>query len=66
MPTAIRRRTLSSPLPVASSVGLWLLLYFLASAGISSPLRAATPSPSESSDDGDTEALTAASAVGGD
>ena len=31
----------------ASVVGLWLLLYFLASTGISPSLRAATPSPSE-------------------
>ena len=50
-------------IPIA---GLQLLLYFPASAGIPPSLRAATPSPSESSDDGDTAALPAAHSVGGD
>ena len=45
--------------------GIQLLLYFPASTGIPPSLRAATPSPSESSDDG-TAALHAAPAVGGD
>ena len=45
---------------------LQLLLYFTASAGIPPSLLAATPSPSESSDGGDTAALPAAPAVGGD
>ena len=50
----------------APVVGLWLLLYIPASAGISPSLRAATPSPSESSDNGGTASLSAAPAVGGD
>ena len=71
--TRPRRMTLNPPsathgegahdyTPIA---GLQLLLYFPASAGIPPSLRAATPSPSESSDDGGTAALPAAPPVGG-
>ena len=66
---------LKDPLPLHTArvptiktlvVGLHLLLYLPAFAGIPPTLRAATPSPSESSDDGGTAALHAAPVVGGD
>ena len=66
---------LKDPLPLHTArvptiktlvAGLHLLLYLPAFAGIPPSLRAATPSPSESSDDGGTAALHAAPAVGGD
>ena len=46
-----------------STVGLWLLLDFPACAGTPPSPRAATPSPSESSDDDGTAALPAAPVV---
>ena len=66
---------LKDPLPLHTArvptiktlvAGLHLQLYLPAFAGIPPSLRAATPSPSESSDDGGTAALHAAPAVGGD
>ena len=66
---------LKDPLPLHTAraptiktlvVGLHLLLYLPAFAGIPPSLRAATPSPSESSDDGGTAALPATLSVGGD
>ena len=66
---------LKDPLPLHTAraptiktlvAGLHLLLYLPAFAGIPPFLRAATPSPSESSDDGGTAAHHAAPAVGGD
>ena len=66
------RLKISRPPPTARRAhytpiaGLQLLLYFPPSAGIPPSLRPATPSPSESSDDGGTAALLATPSVGGD